>query len=190
MISSIEGIVTEKHADYIVVSINGLGIKVNVSTALAQKIELHKTVGIYTNLVVREDSLTLYGFESKEEREMFSLLLSVSGVGPRTAMAALSSGSTDLIKRAVINEQPELLGHLPGVGKKTAQGIVLHLQGKIEGEKMVGRSVQNEVDNDVIAALTGLGYSVVEAQAALQMLPEDTPNDLETRIRTALKYFS
>lgn len=190
MIASIEGIVTEKHTDHIVISISGLGIKVYVTTALAQKIELHKTAGIYTFLVVREDSLTLYGFELKEEREMFSLLLSVSGVGPRTAMAALSAGSIDLIKRAVLNEQPELLGHLPGVGKKTAQGIVLHLQGKIEGEKVVGRSAQNELDNDLISALTGLGYSVVEAQAALQMLPEDTPEDLEIRIRTALKYFA
>lgn len=190
MISSIEGIVIEKHADHIVISINGLGIKVYVTTALAQKIEIHKTAGIFTNLVVREDSLTLYGFETKEEREMFSLLLSVSGVGPRTALAALSSGSIDLIKRAVINEQPELLGHLPGVGKKTAQGIVLHLQGKIEGEKAIGRGTQDELDNDVIAALTGLGYSVVEAQAAIQMLPEGTPEDLETRIRVALRYFA
>ncbi|MEL7592160.1 MAG: Holliday junction branch migration protein RuvA [Anaerolineaceae bacterium] len=190
MISSIEGIVTEKHPDHIVISINGLGIKVLVTTGLLQKIELHKTVGIFTNLVVREDSLTLYGFESKEEREMFSQLLSVSGVGPKTALAALSSGSIDLIKRAVINEQPELLGHLPGVGKKTAQGIVLHLQGKIEGEKAAGRGDHNEIDSDVIAALTGLGYSVVEAQAANQMLPEDTPDDLESRIRAALKYFS
>lgn len=190
MIASIEGIVTEKHADHVVVSINGLGIKVIVTTTHAQKIELHKTAGIYTNLVVREDSLTLYGFETTEEREMFTLLLSVSGVGPRTAMAALSSGSIDLIKRAVLNEQPELLGHLPGVGKKTAQGIVLHLQGKIEGEKMAGRGTQSEVDDDVIAALTGLGYSVLEAQAAVQMLPADTPQDLETRLRSALKYFS
>lgn len=190
MISSIEGIVTEKHADHIVISINGLGIKVLVTTGLLQRIDLHKTAGIFTHLVVREDSLTLYGFESKEEREMFSLLLSVSGVGPRTAMAALSSGSIDLIKRAVVNEQPELLGHLPGVGKKTAQGIVLHLQGKIEGERTSGRGAQNEIDNDVIAALTGLGYSVVEAQAAIQMLPEGNPEDLESRIRAALKYFS
>jgi Holliday junction DNA helicase RuvA len=190
MIASIEGIVTEKHDDHIVVSINGLGIKVHVTTSLAIKTELHKTVGMFTNLVVREDSLTLYGFESTEEREMFSLLLSVSGVGPRTALAALSSGSIDQIKRAVINGQPELLSHIPGIGKKTAQGIVLHLQGKIEGERMTWRGAQSEIDNDVIAALTGLGYSVVEAQAALQMLPEDTPADLETRIRTALKYFS
>lgn len=190
MIASIEGIVTEKHDDYLVISVGGLGFKVNVTGSLAQKAELHKTTGIFTSLVVREDSLTLYGFELKEEREMFSLLLSVSGVGPRTAMAALSSGSLDVIKRAVLNDQPELLSHIPGVGKKTAQGIVLHLQGKIAGEKTIRRGTEMEIDNDVISALTGLGYSVVEAQTALQMLPEYTPSDLETRIRTALKYFS
>lgn len=190
MITSIEGIVTEKNTDSVVISVSGLGFKVFVTNTLAGKTELHKAAGFFTLLVVREESLTLFGFESKDEREMFALLLSVSGVGPRTAMAALSSSSMDLIKRAVINEQPELLSNIPGVGKKTAQSIVLHLHGKIEGERTQGRGVDFEIDNDVIAALTSLGYSVVEAQSALQMLPEDTPPDLETRIRTALKYFS
>ncbi len=190
MIASLEGIVTEKGDDHLVILVGGIGIKVFVTAELSQKAELHKKMGMRTNLVVREESLTLFGFESEEERNMFALLLSVSGVGPRTALATLSSCSLDTLKRAVINEQPELLNHIPGVGKKTAQGIVLHLHGKIEGERTFTRSGDIEVDNDVIAALTGLGYSVVEAQAALQMMPEDTPLDLEERIRTALKYFS
>jgi Holliday junction DNA helicase RuvA len=190
MIASLEGIVTEKTEDYLVIAVNGIGVKVHVTNSLWNNAEMHRTKGIFTNLVVREDSLTLYGFETKEEREMFTMLLSVSGVGPRIAMAALASGSADLVKRAVLNEQPELLNHIPGVGKKTAQAIVIHLQGKIEGERTAGRVSMVEIDNDVLAALTGLGYSVVEAQAALQMMPDDTPEDLETRIRTALKYFS
>jgi Holliday junction DNA helicase RuvA len=190
MIASLEGIVTEKREDNLVIMVGGIGIKVYVTAEFATKAELHKKIGMYTNLIVREESLTLYGFESEEERNMFNLLMSVSGVGPRTALATLSACSVDMLKRAVINEQPELLSHVPGVGKKTAQAIVLHLHGKIEGEKILARSGNVEIDNDVIAALTGLGYSVVEAQAALQMMPEGTPLDLETRIRTALKYFS
>ena len=190
MISSIEGIVTEKYDDSLVISVGGIGLRVFVTHSVAGRIELHKIAGLFTHLVVREDSLTLYGFDTLEEKEMFILLLSVSGVGPRTAMATVSSIPIDKIKRAVINEQPELLSHIPGIGKKTAQSIVLHLQGKIAGEKAETRGLESDLDSDVLAALTSLGYSIVEAQAAIQMMPTETPEDLEMRVRTALKYFS
>lgn len=190
MIASLEGIVTEKDEDSLVVSLGGIGFKVFVTREAATKADLHKSIGLYTNLVVREDSLTMYGFETKDEKEMFVLLLSVSGIGPRTALAAVSSTSLEVIKKAVINEQPELLSHIPGVGKKTARSIILQLQGKLAGERSIGRGLDSDVDSDVIAALTGLGYSIVEAQTAIQMMPDDTPKDLETRVRTALKYFS
>lgn len=190
MIASLEGIVTEKDEESLVVSLGGIGLKVFVTRENARKAELHKSIGLHTNLVVREDSLTLYGFESKEEKDMFVLLLSVTGIGPRTALAAISSTSLEVIRRAVINEQPDLLSHIPGVGKKTARSIILQLQGKLAGEKTIGRGMDSDLDSDVIAALTGLGYSIVEAQTAIQMMPEDTPKDLETRVRIALKYFS
>jgi len=190
MIASLEGIVTEKDEESLVVSLGGIGLKVFVTRETARKTELHKSIGLFTNLIVREESLTLYGFETKEEKEMFTLLLSVTGVGPRTALASVSSTSLDVIRRAVINEQPELLSHIPGVGKKTARSIILQLQGKFAGEKILGRGMDSDLDGDVIAALTGLGYSIVEAQTAIQMMPEDTPKDLEIRVRTALKYFS
>lgn len=190
MIASLEGIVTEKDDDSLVISIGGIGLKVYVTRETALKAELHKTTGLFTNLVVREESLTLFGFETKEEKEMFLLLLSVTGVGPKTALAAVSSTSLDVIKRAVLNEQPDLLSHIPGIGKKTARNIVLSLQGKFTGDRTIGRGIESDLDSDVITALTGLGYSVVEAQTAIQMMPEDTPHDLETRIRTALRYFS
>jgi Holliday junction DNA helicase RuvA len=190
MIASLEGIVTEKYEDTIVLSVGGVGFKINISPAFAVKVELHKVAALLTYLVVREDALTLYGFETQQEKEMFSLLLSVSGVGPRTAMTMVSSTPIEKIKRAVLNEQPELLGQIPGIGKKTAQSIVLHLQGKFKGEKLTEKSFSSSVDTDVIAALTSLGYSLIEAQSAIQMMPSDTPDDLETRIRTALKYFS
>lgn len=190
MIASIEGIVTEKYDDSLVISVGGIGLRVFVTQSVGNRVELHKIAGLFTHLVVREDSLTLYGFDTLEEKEMFILLLSVSGVGPRTAMATVSSISIEKIKRAVINEQPELLNHIPGIGKKTAQSIVLHLQGKIAGERNDSRGMESDLDGDVIAALTSLGYSIVEAQAAIQMMPPGTPDDLEMRVRTALKYFS
>ena len=98
--------------------------------------------------------------------------------------------SVGLIRKAVISEEADLFTRVPGVGKKTAQSIVLHLQGKISGDVILRDSSTREMDTDVIDALTGLGYSVVEAQSALQTIPKDAPKDLEARIRLALQYFS
>ncbi len=190
MIASIEGIVTEILDDSIVINIGGLGFKVYVSPAILVKIEIHRRIALFTNLIVREESLTLFGFETIEDRDLFNMILSVSGVGPKTAMAVVSHASIDTIKKAVINGQPELLGRIPGVGKKTAQNIVIQLQGKIKGEISQIATGNVALDNDVIGALTSLGYSIIEAQAAVQMIPKDTPEDLETRLRIALKYFS
>ena len=190
MIASLEGIVTEKNDDNIVLSVSGIGFKIFVAPKYSDKLELHKVAALFTYLVVREDGLTLFGFETQQEKEMFTLLLSVSGVGPRTAMQLISTTPIDQIKLAVINEQPELLGKVTGLGKKTAQSIVVHLQGKIKGEKTFEKGFSSTIDSDVLAALTGLGYSLIEAQSAIQMIPADTANDLESRVRIALKYFS
>jgi Holliday junction DNA helicase RuvA len=133
--------------------------------------------------------LALYGFETQQDCDFFNLLLGVNGVGPRTAIAILSALSVDALRRAVLSEQPEIFARVPGVGKKTAQKILLHLQGKVSGT--VGDVMPTlEVDSEVLDALTGLGYSVIEAQAALQSIPRDTAKDLETRLRLALQYFS
>ncbi|MEJ2709329.1 MAG: Holliday junction ATP-dependent DNA helicase RuvA, partial [Anaerolineales bacterium] len=135
--------------------------------------------------------LTLYGFETREAREIYVLLLTVNGVGPRLALAILSVLSPDAIRRAVFHEQAEVFSRVPGIGKKTSQKILLHLQDKVTadiGLEPVSRV--SEVDTEVLDALTALGYSVVEAQAALQSIPRDTPQDVEARLRAALQYFS
>jgi len=146
---------------------------------------------LFTCLVVREDSLTLYGFETKDEKDLFLLLLSVNGVGPRLALAILSTLTTETIRRAVLSEQAEVFSRVPGIGKKTAQKILLQLQDRIpvtEGlEAVVGMT---DIDSEVLAALTTLGYSVVESQAALQSIPRDTPQEIEIRLRLALQYFA
>jgi Holliday junction DNA helicase RuvA len=117
--------------------------------------------------------------------------LGVNGIGPRIALAILSVMSVDSIRRAVINEQSDLFARVPGVGKKTAQKILLHLQDKIKDVSGLAQiSRYSEIDTELVAALTSLGYSIVESQTAIQSLPKDTSEDLPTRLRLALQYFS
>jgi holliday junction DNA helicase RuvA len=190
MIASLNGEVLNADNESLVVSVGGIGLRVFVTPAVRNQFRSGERVQLHTHLVVREDSLTLYGFETVEERNFFLLLLGVNGVGPRMALGILAILSVDAVRRAVQNEQPEIFGRVPGVGKKTGQKIVLHLQGKFgEGLVFDGLPV-TDVDTEVLEALTALGYSVVEAQAAIQAVPRDTPQDIETRLRAALQYFS
>jgi holliday junction DNA helicase RuvA len=190
LIASIEGSVNQILEDSIVINVSGIGFKVFVPANVCQKAEPHKVLALFTYLVVREDALILFGFETIEERDMFVMLLSCSGVGPRNALAILSTLSLELITNAVIQEHADVFSRVSGVGKKTAQSIILQLQGKVQKGPISPATLMKDIDGDVISALTGLGYSIVEAQAALQMIPKDTPEDLEIRLRLALQYFS
>jgi holliday junction DNA helicase RuvA len=145
---------------------------------------------LFTHLVVREDALILYGFESQGDRELFNILLGVDGVGPKVALSVLSTMTLDAIQRAVFAEEPDVLSRVPGVGKKTAQKIALHLKDKLKPSDSLSKlAAISDTDTEVIAALTALGYSVVEAQAALQSIPKDAPDDTGERLRLALGYF-
>jgi Holliday junction DNA helicase RuvA len=133
----------------------------------------------------------LYGFETREERDYFGLLLGVNGIGPKLSLAVLSVLSPDAIRRAVVHEQVDVFSRVPGVGKKTAQKILLQLQDRV----LVAPGMEpilaiSDVDTEVIGALTALGYSVVEAQTAVQSIGRDGPQDIETRLRLALQYFA
>ena len=161
-----------------------------VPAGLQADMQIGQTVSLHTYLAVRENDLTLYGFLTKEEREFFTLLLGVSGVGPRLALAALSTLTPNAMRRAVFNEQAEVFSQIPGVGKTTAEKILLHLKNKVKDvEGLEPISALDDVDTEVLAALTALGYSIVEAQAALQIIPKDAPKDVEERLRIALGYF-
>jgi len=191
MIASISGEIAGVSANSLVVRVGGIGLRVYVPTALHGRVKPGEKIELHTYLVVREDMLSLYGFETDEECDFFVLLLGVNGVGPRIALAVLSVLSTDAIRRAVLSEQGDVFSRVPGVGKKTAQKILLHLQGRITGDVIPGvPSALSEVEAEVIAALTNLGYSVVEAQTALQSIPRDAAQDIETRLRLALQFFS
>ena len=191
MIASLNGRVTDKGSDYAVIELGGLGFQVFVPSPHVEELRIGETVFLYTYLVVREDSLSLYGFANAEEREFFTLLIGVSGVGPRLALVTLSTLNPDAIRRAIFSEQPEIFTRVPGIGKKSAQKIALHLEDRIkvvDGLDPIAR--MDDTDTQVLEALIALGYSVVEAQAALQIIPRDAPDDIETRIRLALQYFS
>lgn len=191
MIASLSGRILEVEKDSAVVELGGVGLQVYLPAPVHDRLRPGESVFFYTYLVVREDSLTLFGFETREARQFFELLLGVNGVGPRLALAVLSTLSTDAIRRAVFHEQSEVFSRVPGVGKRTAQKILLHLQDRIPGLgelEVVG--LESDVDGEVVDALTALGYSVVEAQAAVQAIGRDAPQDVEARLRLALQYFS
>jgi Holliday junction DNA helicase RuvA len=191
MITSLSGRIQEINSDSVVLDIGGVGLQVFAPAPLRDRLKPGETVFLYTYLVVREDALSLYGFDTKEGRDFFILFLGVNGVGPRLSLAVLSTLSPDAIRRAVFHEQADVFSRVPGVGKKTAQKILLHLQDRIPMEAGLERvTTISDVDTEVLGALTSLGYSVVEAQTALQSIPRDTPQEIEARLRAALQFFT
>jgi len=190
MISTVRGVVQQLAAGEAIVEVGGVGLRLLVPRSVVESgAAVGKVIFLHTHLVVREDSLTLYGFPSLEQRELFEVLLQVSGVGPKLALAVLSNMTPDSLRAAVVGGQAEALDRVPGVGRKTAERIVLHLKDKF-GAPEVGAPVLIPADTDVLAALTSLGYSLVEAQSAVQSLPADAPQDPEGRVRMALRYFA
>lgn len=191
MIASLEGEVIGQGENFIIVKVGGVGLQVFVPSPLRNSLRIHEQVTLFTQMIVRQDLLALYGFESELERHFFNLLLGVDGVGPRLALAVLSVLSVDAIRRAVASEQSEVFSRVPGVGKRTAQKIQLHLADRISTEGVFEpMSTLAGADEAVVEALTALGYSIVEAQSAIQSIPRDAPQDVEERLRIALQYFS
>ncbi len=191
MIALVRGEVIEIGSDHVILMVGGVGLRVFTTSSVCAEARIGENLHLHTYLVVREDALILYGFDLIDSRDFFTLLLGVNGVGPRIALSILSTLSLDAIRRAVVQEQPEPFARVPGVGRKTAQKILLHLQDKIRsGDAMDTVSPLSDVDTDVINALAALGYSIVESQSAVQAIPRDTPLDLETRLRIALQYFT
>lgn len=190
MIATLRGEVTQIEENAIVVEVGGVGLRVFVPATLRTRLKAGEAVFLFTHLVVREDALTLYGFESQADRELFTILLGVDGVGPKVALSVLSSMTLDAVQRAVFADEAELLSRVPGVGKKTAQKMALHLKDKLKPTDALAKvAAMSDTDSEVLAALTSLGYSVVEAQAAIQAIPKDAPDDVEERLRLALGYF-
>ena len=190
MIATLRGEVSQIEDNALIVEVGGVGYRVFVPVPLRGSAKAGETIFLFTHLVVREDAFLLYGFESQSDRELFNILLGVDGVGPKVALSVLSTMTLDAIQRAVFAEEPDVLSRVPGVGKKTAQKMALHLKDKLKPVDSLSKLASiSDTDSEVIAALTALGYSVVEAQAALQSIPKDAPDDTEQRLRLALGYF-
>ncbi|MBI5354667.1 MAG: Holliday junction branch migration protein RuvA [Chloroflexi bacterium] len=190
MIATIRGEISQIEENALIVEVGGVGLRVFVPAPLRSEAKAGEMIFLFTHLVVREDAFLLYGFESQSDRELFNILLGVDGVGPKVAMSVLSTMTLDAIQRAVFGDEPDVLSRVPGVGKKTAQKMALHLKDKLKpGDGLSKLAMISDADSEVLAALTALGYSVVEAQAALQSIPKDAPDDTGERLRLALGYF-
>jgi Holliday junction DNA helicase RuvA len=190
MMASLEGTVTAVGTNDLVVKVGGVGLRVHVPAGV-----LHNLSGpgahirLFTHLHVRENELALYGCATQDELELFHLFLGVSGIGPRMALTILSTLSPESLRAAIAGEQADVLAQVPGVGLKTARRVIFQLKDKLALEGLERMPPLTDQDAEVIAALTSLGYSVVEAQTALQSLPRDPDLGLEERIRLALAYF-
>jgi len=189
MIASLTGKVSEIFEDSLILMVGGVGLQVFIPATSLSNFEIGKDIFLQTQMVVREKEMTLYGFSGTEDREFFNLLVGVNGVGPKLALAVLSSLSIPVIRRAVFDEKPEVLGTVSGVGKMTAQKIALHLKNKIKDTDDMVASVLDDTNLEVVDALTALGYSAAEAQAAVRAIPKDTSDNIEDRLRIALGYF-
>ena len=192
MIASVRGVVQDIETGYLVIEIGGIGVRVAVpESILDETVAIGVELQLWTQLILRQDSLSLYGFADSEQLYIFDLLLGAPGVGPKVAMAIISGMSVDGLRHAITSDQPELLSRVPGIGIKTARKIGFYLKDKIDDKQMsVKDGTFNTVDVELLEALTTLGYSVAEAQNAIQDTDVDSADNLEDRIVLALRYLS
>jgi Holliday junction DNA helicase RuvA len=188
MIGSLDGVVRGIMGSSVIIDIQGIGYKVSVPVATLTGASEGAKMFVWTHLAVRENSQDLYGFETKDELQWFELLLGVSGVGPKSAMAIMNAVDTKSLETAIGRNDANMLSKSFGLGKKTAEKIVLELRekvGSIDGKSVAGSGS----DGDVVDALVGLGYSLREARDAMHAVPKDITSP-EERIRKAISLAS
>ena len=185
MIAKLKGKIEYLKNNYAVVDVNDLGYKVYLSAYTFGKVAGQEQIELHIHTYVREDTLALYGFLALEELEMFELLMSISGIGPKAALGILSIATPKTIKTAILNEDPSILTKVSGIGKKTAERVILELKNKV-ADISTGDKEEATVDVDSIEALMTMGYSNAEAREALKDVPADM-KDVGQRIKTALK---
>ena len=189
MIGRLTGTLAAKAPPQLLVDAGGVGYEVDVPMSTFYNLPaLGERITLLTHFVVREDAQQLFGFLSNEERATFRLLIKISGVGPRTALAFLSGLSVGELAQAVAAQQPGRLVKVPGIGKKTAERLLLELRGKLGPDLAVPASLVNDNQGDILQALVALGYSERDAAAALKALPADV--GVSDGIKQALKALS
>ncbi len=185
MISKLKGTIDFFRDAYVVVDVNGVGYKVFVTAHTMGEIAGEKFIELYVHTYVREDILALYGFLSFEELEMFELLISVSGIGPKAALGILSIANPKTVCTAVLNDDSDILTRVSGVGKKTAQRVILELKNKISDMPIFEKD-QVVSDSDALEALVTMGYSVAQARGTLKEISPEI-KDVGERVKLALK---
>ena len=203
MYSYIKGELTEQHTDYVVVEAGGIGYQIYTPMSEYSQIPYIGTqVKVYTYLYIREDAMVLYGFWNEDDLQMFKLLITVSGIGPKGGLAILSVMSSDDIRFAILAGDSKAISKAPGIGAKTAQRVILDLKDKMNLEEAFEKKLEKGNDstkpspsdasakNDAVMALTALGYSGSESLRAVSAV-EITPDmDVEDILKLALKHIS
>ncbi len=189
MIASLNGTIQRIEKDNLIVAVGGVGLRVFVPKTVLEDVGgVGRAIFLHTHFIVREQELALYGFETEDDLGLFELLLGVNGVGPKVALAILSTLSPEMLKSAIMQEEAVILQRVPGIGKKTAERIMFQLRDKMDFTAVASAiPLVSDVDADVIDFLTGLGFSIVEAQSALQKLPREAKT-VDERVQLALQH--
>lgn len=183
MIGYLEGTIKHIHPDYLLIVVNGVGYRVSVPAGAVEGTMVGKDVSLYTHQHIREDSLALYGFSALTELELFEKLIGVSGIGPKAGLALLSTFSADQIRDSIITSDTSLLTKVSGIGKKTAERLILELKGSLaDGTELGDVSTST---GTAIQALEQLGYSSYEAMEIVKTIDRNLP--VEEQVKLALK---
>ena len=191
MIATLAGTVKATTSNSAVIDVGGIGILVQISPRLSAALNVGASAHLHTLLIVREDSLTLFGFERQQDRELFEILLSVTGIGPKVAQSALSVYDAAEIVSAIMNEKPAVLERIPGLGKKGAQRLILELKEKVKNlnTSTSGSSRAAGWRDQVSDALIGLGFTARDTEDALDIVAEHFGSEVaETDISMLLKF--
>jgi len=188
MISYLKGTVLSKRSKNLVLLVNNIGYQIFVPSTLLEKIKIDQELELHTHLRHSEDAMTLFGFTSQEELRFFEILITISGVGPRTALGVIEVAKLSDIKKAILRDDPALLYKVSGIGKKTAERIVVELKNKLDSLPVSEKEINlSDTDTEAFDALLSLGYSEHDVRDALKKIPPETIR-MEDRIKSALKY--
>lgn len=191
MISSLTGTVRHKDLNNLIVDVNGIGYRVSVTTDLALEFAPNSPIFLWTHLAVRENALDLYGFLDREMLEIFELLITISGIGPKTALGILNVAAPSMLRQAVASGDTTYLTRVSGIGKKNAEKIVLELKNKLKVSEQDSSTSSEQVraEGDALEALVSLGYTERDAREALKQVSKDVAGASE-RVKAALKLLS
>ena len=192
MIDQISGKIISINDNYVVLAVGGLGIKVNISAAFASKLVNEDLITLVTYLNVREDALDLYGFKNDSERNLFLMLISISGIGPKLAVSILSGVELEELKSKILSGDIKSLTSISGVGAKTAKRIIIELKDKLSKTTTTELGFEDnfgsKISKDVLSALVGLGYSESMATEVIKRInPANSDKSIESLIKEALK---